>query len=531
MANEKYMLEIHEDGLYLRAREDADYSLSSVVGFLKSHGVQKYDSAAVEVYAKERSLEPRRIADRDPSVENQAEMEVKVSPDGLTAELWVEPPFADLPWPTEEQALLFLREKGIVEGVDSSIVASLISERSGKIWIPVAYGVAPSDGVDAEVEYKVEFGSGRPKEEVDGGKVDLRNLSNVTIILKDQLLAVKHPPTEGNPGVTVRGEPLKGKPGKDRPLPAGAGTYVSEDGLSLHAMIDGNLVMKGNKLNVIPVFQVDGDVDFSIGNINFIGAVVVNGAVREGFEINTSGNIEIRGVVEGAHLSSKGDIMITGGVRGMNKALLQADGDISAGFVDQAKLRSGKDINVNNAVLHSDLGANGKITVLGGTKAQIAGGKIQAGHEVTCLTLGSEMGTRTEVAVGVLPELAERKKVVLASLAENEEKAAKIEANLAFLKKAEESEQLDENKRALMISLTKAKFQTQSQLIAAADELKEIDAQMESSKARGCVRVKGTCHPGVTVTVRGVTYVVREKQTFCSFIYHEGEVVIRPFDH
>ena len=41
----------------------------------------------------------------------------------------------------------------------------------------------------------------------------------------------------------------------------------------------------------------------------------------------------------------------------------------------------------------------------------------------------------------------------------------------------------------------------------------------------------GTCHPGVTVTVRGVTYVVREKQTFCSFIYHEGEVVIRPFDH
>jgi hypothetical protein len=90
---------------------------------------------------------------------------------------------------------------------------------------------------------------------------------------------------------------------------------------------------------------------------------------------------------------------------------------------------------------------------------------------------------------------------------------------------------LDENKRALMISLTKAKFQMQSQLNSAREELKIIDEQMESSKTRGRVRVKGSCYPGVTVSIRGMTYIVREKQQFCSFLYEDGEIKVKPYDY
>jgi uncharacterized protein (DUF342 family) len=82
-----------------------------------------------------------------------------------------------------------------------------------------------------------------------------------------------------------------------------------------------------------------------------------------------------------------------------------------------------------------------------------------------------------------------------------------------------------------MISLTKAKFQLQSQLGTAREELRIIEEQMENSKAKGCVRVKGICYPGVTVSVRGLTYIVREKQQFCSFVYDGGEVKVKPFDY
>ena len=530
MAVDRFQLEVREDGLFIRAMEDAEFSLTKVTGFLKSNKVEKYDSLVVEEYVKKRSQDPVKIAERDPSMERSAQFEVKTSSDGLTAELRIEPPFADLPWPTVDQVVLFLAENGIVEGVDSGVIASMIAERSGRVWVPVANGRAPTDGEDAQIEYMVEAGQIKPKEEDEFGRVDLKDLGAVTIIMKGQLLAVKKPATEGETGINVRGEPLKGKMGKDRSLPMGAGTRISEDGLSLYADIDGNLSQKGNKINVVPVFQVDGDVNYSTGNINFIGVVIVNGAVREGFEITTTGNIEIHGVVEGAHLYSSGNIIISGGVRGMNKALLEADGDVVVGFVDQAKIRSGKDISVTNAVLHSDLAAREKITVLGGSKAQIAGGKIQAGLEVICLTLGSEMGTKTEVVVGVLPEITERKKQILSMLADTEDKAAKVEANLGFLKKAEEAEQLDENKRALMISLTKAKFQMQSQLLTAREELIVIEEQMESSKNRGCVRVKGVCHPGVSVSIRGMTYIVREKQLFSSFVFEDGEIRVRAYD-
>ncbi|MDD3917977.1 MAG: FapA family protein, partial [Synergistaceae bacterium] len=268
MAIDKFRMEVREDGIYLAAQEDAEFSVPSIVGFLKSKGVENFNAAAISSLAHERLTSPVKVAERDPALEKDAEFDVRVSSDGLLAELWIEPPFADKPWPTLDQALSFLQEKGVVEGIDREVIASMLSEKNARTWVPVANGVSPVDGEDAEIEYMVEFGSAKPKEEDEQGRVDLKNLSSVTVILKDQLLATKIPPTEGAPGVTVKGVPLKAKNGKDRPLPAGAGTYAWEDGLSLHSMIDGNLVLKGNKLNVVPVFQVDGDVDYSVGNID-----------------------------------------------------------------------------------------------------------------------------------------------------------------------------------------------------------------------------------------------------------------------
>ncbi len=530
MADGTFGIEIREDGIYLRALEGADYSLPSVAGYLKGCGVENYDSDRISTFSKTRPEEPFKVAERDPEQEKDARCSCRISPDGMKAELMIDPPFITKPWPAMEEVLSFLAAEGVVEGIDQGAIRSLLAAKEGNEWIPVASGSAAIDGSDADVEYRVQFGSSRPKE-VDGSEnVDLKNLSSVTIILKNQLLAEKIPAKEGIDGITVKGAVLRAKNGKDRPLPSGEGTFVSEDGLTLSALIDGNLVLRGGKLHVLPVFQVDGDVDYSVGNIHFIGAVLVNGAVREGFEIVSSGNIEVRGVVEGARLESKGDISVSGGIRGMGKARIDAEGSITVGFVDQARVRSGQDITITNAVLHSDMAANGTVTVLGGQKSQIAGGRIQAGQEVRCLTLGSEMGTKTEVVVGVLSEISEKRKERLAFLADNEGKLEKIDANITFLKKLETMGQLDDNKRALLISLTKAKFQLQSQCGAARETLALLNEQMESSRLKGCVRVKGKCYPGVTVSMRGLTYIVREEQQFCAFVFDEGEIKVKPFD-
>lgn len=525
-----FHLEYREDGIYLSASEGADYSTASLVGFLKSKGIEDYNGDEIMAFISRKDGQPAKVAERNPENEKAAALEVKIATDAMRAELWIDPPGGENPWPTAEEVVAFLEDQGVVEGVNRDAIDQILSEKLIKTWNLVASGTPPQDGTDADFDYKVHFGSAKPKEEDESGKVDLKNLSSVTVVIKNQVLVEKIPATEGVDGINVRGLPIKAKKGKDRPHGVGAGTYVSEDGIRLEALIDGNLVLKGGKLHVVPIFQVDGDVDYSVGNINFIGTVLVNGAVREGFEIITSGDIEINGMVEGAHLVSKGKISVTGGIRGMSKASIKADNDITAGFIDQARVRSGKNITVSNAVLHSDLAAHETISVLSGQKSQIAGGKTQAGLEVVCLTLGSEMGTKTEVIVGVVAELTERKKELLALVSDVEGKMEKIEANLGFLKKLESEGTLDEEKRALLINLTKAKFQLQSQLGPANEELTSLDQQIDQSKHRGRVRVKGLCYPGVTVTMRGLTYVVREKQQFCSFVYEEGEIKVKPFD-
>jgi uncharacterized protein (DUF342 family) len=273
-------------------------------------------------------------------------------------------------------------------------------------------------------------------------------------------------------------------------------------------------------------------VDFGVGNIDFTGSVKILGAVREGFQVLASGNIDIKEMVEGARVESSGDIVITGGIRGMNKGRIIAAGNITTGFADQAYIRSGGEIRIKNSVLHSDVAASDSVVVTGGQKSQIAGGKIQAGVAVTCNILGSEMGTKTEVVVGLPPEQAERRKELQALIAKHKENIDKLEANLGFLKKQEQAGVMDESKRTLMVTATKSKFQLQSALKTMQDELQDLESRLALTKSKGIVRVKDICYPGVTVTIRGFAYAVREPFKYAAFVFDEseGEVRIRSFD-
>ncbi|NLA90318.1 MAG: DUF342 domain-containing protein, partial [Synergistaceae bacterium] len=261
MENEKLSLEYREDGVYITASDGADYSMSSVVGYLKTQGVENYDGDSVTAFVSQKDGAPAKIAERDPEQEKDADLEAKISSDGMKAELWIDPPFAGKPWPDLEQILNFLASQGIVEGINKDAIAGILAEKKGREWNLIASGTPAADGKDADIDYKVQFGSSRPMEEDESGRVDLKSLSSITIVIKNQLLAEKIPLTEGVDGITVKGAVIKAKKGRDAHLPTGAGTEASEDGLRLHSIIDGNLVLKGGKLHVVPVFEVDGDVD------------------------------------------------------------------------------------------------------------------------------------------------------------------------------------------------------------------------------------------------------------------------------
>ena len=201
MADDRFHLEFREDGVYLSASEGADYSMPSVVGFLKSKGVENYNGDAVMTFLSRKDGVPAKVAERDPGQEKEASLEVKISSDAMAAELWIEPPFGDKPWPSVDQVVEFLSAQGVVEGVDRGLVSEVLSEKKARSWTVVASGTAAIDGAEADFDYKVQFGSAKPKEEDESGRVDLKNLSSVTVVMKNQMLAEKIPATEGMDGV------------------------------------------------------------------------------------------------------------------------------------------------------------------------------------------------------------------------------------------------------------------------------------------------------------------------------------------
>ncbi|MDR1873515.1 MAG: FapA family protein [Synergistaceae bacterium] len=528
MAEETLKIEADSRGVWISALSD-DLTWNTVVAFLRSKGVRKYDEKAVEEFVRQKNRTRWKVAERDPEGEKALEIVVQVDKNALNASVVLEAPFFLSPWPGEQEIVDALTRKGVVFGIEKDVIEKLVNLKIVGEAVTVARGREPRNGEHAKIELLLDPDK-TPEVNEEAQKVDYRTRSVFVNVVKGQEIAVKHPATAGEDGMSVLGTVIRAVAGKDASFLIGSGVEVSEDGLSLRASIDGRLSRKDGKLVVLPELEVRNDVDFSVGNINFMGSVKIRGSVREGFQVVAGGNIEIREMVEGAHVESVGDIVIMGGVRGMGKGHILAGGNVLADFADQANIRSQGDVKIKNAIFHSEVSAQNSVTVLGGQKSQIAGGKIQAGLEVVCQTLGSEMGTKTEVIVGLPPAQMERRKELQTQIARNRENIDKLDANLSFLKKQDAAGALDEGKRALLVTGTKSRFQLQGELKAMESELKVLEERLELSKSKGVVRVKGVCYPGVSIAIRGSVYMVREVLKFSAFISEGGEVRLKPFD-
>lgn len=522
-----FEINLEKEGVFLKVSPDCSATITDILADLKGKGVLEYNGDLIKTALDKKLDESILIAPPQAEGSKEADFRMKISDDALTCEMWFIPPGKDAPTPTVQQVKGYMNERGVVFGHDESAIKNMIETPLVKQWVVTAKGNPPQQGKDAHIDYKVDLNILKPR--AVGDKVDMKELGSVINVIKGQEIAEKIPVKPGKDGTSLMGKKIPAYVGKDKNLPSGKGTTISEDKLHLHAEYDGNLLIKDGKLSVNPVFQVKGDVDYSIGNIDFIGPVMIAGSVREGFDVKSGSDMQIDGVVEGASLSSKGDMSIRVGVRGMGRAKLSAKGDIKVGYIDQAFVRSDGNITVAEAILHSDIGARGDVTAAGAKKGQIVGGKVQAGGEVLCEVLGSEMGTKTEITVGVLPELVEEKKRATSNIQQFQEQLGKIDANVDFLKTLQQKGMLTEEKQALLAKITKAKFQIKAQYDATRKRLEELEADLEKNKLEGCVRVRNVCHPGVSITIRGVRYLVREPLLFTRFVYEDGEIKLKAF--
>ncbi len=331
-----------------------------------------------------------------------AQVAVFLSKDNLTAWLLAYPPVGDGRELDREALDRELAKQQVRFGIDEELLEALPQnpERYFRLFL-AAQGRAAVNGVDGRVIDLFPRTEERKLTVDENNRVDYTNLDFIHNVEKDGVICRIVPPTQGEPGRTVQDQAVPAKAGKPASVPKGRNTAVSEDGQSLVSTITGHVEFSGRTFQVKPVLDIPGNVDFSVGNINFLGDVCIHGDICSGFTVRAMGNITVQGVVEACTVEAGRDLVVARGVQGDNQAVIRAQRSVFAKYLENSCVYAKMDLE-SECIINCDVYCGGGVTVRSG-HSKIIGGKIHAAHEVKAGVVGSRVGNRTDIVLGGQP--------------------------------------------------------------------------------------------------------------------------------
>lgn len=432
--------------------------------------------------------------------QRDATCEITLSDDKMQALMTLTPNFGGVPI-TLRNVKQQLLELGVVWGIVSDIEIEEAIRQGEVSEFVIAQGLEPIHGQDTQFISLIEGVNTKKCQPLvnDDGMVDFREIgSTITIVNKDDVLMYRTPPVIGKEGKNVLGEIVLPSGGNDLAF-SGDRKGVDLNPLNenqLISTITGQPVLVPNGVIVLPVLTVKR-VDLQSGNIRFNGSVIVTGDVKEGMKVyaleditiegnvfnaklECLGNITINGSVTGnTELLATGNVIIKGGMQGYTKAKndehgakVITRGSVCAGFVENFTIEAGMDIVIDKYSMNNVLMAQNKIVVGNkstGRKSSIIGGVTWAMTMVNATIIGSSAGLKTRIQVGINPYVQKRITEIKTTLQANEKGRSDIETVLAFLEnkpKADNEETLEKLHRTL------SKLLIESETLQA--ELKEL---------------------------------------------------------
>lgn len=501
-----------------------EISISEVMEFLDRQGIP-YDLPALKqgIQTANQGLEKERLLPLTsrffPPVPEFYKM--SVSSDRMKVLIRLYPPSSGGGRISAERLCRELEQQKIIHGVKKEETAVFFANPQYCTDFAVAEGTPPRHGTNGRIEYLFSTDvSSKPAWKEDGS-VDFFHLNNITHCSKGQVLARLIPEDPGDFGYTVYGEKIRPRDVKKLSLKPTNHVSLSEDKLALIAEVDGHVTLVEDKVFASNVLTVE-HVNSVTGNIDFEGSVLVLGNVCTNFTVKAKGNIEVRGVVEGALVESGKDVIIARGVKGMGRGVIRAEGNVIAQFLENAKVKAGGYVSADLA-LHSEIIAGTEIHVTS-KKGFIAGGRVCAGNLISVRTLGSEMGSDTLVEVGVDPAMKltiQRLQKRIAELA-RERKTVQPVLN-AMAQKIAQGVRMQPDQIKYIQNLTIENRQRTEEMEASMEEIERLRQIFEFS-ADAQVIVTGHVYVGTLISIGDASMTVKSGMSYCRFVKEQGEV-------
>ncbi|NLJ79169.1 MAG: DUF342 domain-containing protein [Tissierellia bacterium] len=410
-------------------------------------------------------------------------------------------------------------------GLDENLLKSTLLNPVYDKKICIANGIQPIDGKDGYIKYFFEPKKKLVPKILEDGTVDYRELGGINNVDKGEQLAQLVPPEKGEYGFRVTGEMIPYKKGRQPILRYGKNTILLDDGVSLVAGESGLVRLRDNKVIVAKVFEVSS-VDKEVGNINFNGAVIVNRNVLNGYHVKASGDVEVRGLVEGGCIQNTGDVLVKQGIQGYNRLAVNTEGNITTKFIENAKIQSAKNITAET-IMHSYV-VSGEDIILIGKRGLIAGGICRAGGEIRAKTIGSSMATTTVLEIGLRDSLKAEIDKIKEDIEEARTSLRKVIKSIDILDALRKSNGLDEERLRMYNRLINTKKELDKKIYGLIQQEESINRSMKKSGG-GRIKVSGIIYPGVKIVIGNSIYFVKNEMTRCTFYCDEGSIKVGPY--
>lgn len=513
---QNFKIELRDEGIFLEVTEIEDSKGLTLKNILKD--IENRKIKDVDIVAVEESLyklgTPIRIAsfDKEYYIDSVATIEIL---NNMEATIKISEPKRGRDV-TVEQVLQLAQEKGIIIGLRKKSINTMIQEKIYNKKVILAKGKDVIHGVNAIIKNTFE------KEEkiVDKTKKDTKSsdfieLNWILNTTENEVLSEKIPGVPGVDGIDIFGKVIVSKEPKDVKLVAGKNTFVSDDGLYLRSKINGQIIKKNKSISVEPVLNINGNVDYTTGNIDYIGTVIVKGNVLSGFSIKAGEDIFIEGLVEDCDLHSGGKIVVTNGILGnedFHKSIYAKEG-IQALFIQHMKIRTNGSVEVVKHILHSSVEARDKVLVTSGT-GKIIGGEVKAQNGIECNIAGGPFETPTKLVLDVYNEVikeeSELNKEILI-LEENKYKVEKLLKDTEAIK-----DQLSEETKLKREEAVKQLIAINNMYVVLESKRNDIEEERQLIKSKE-IKVLQKIYPGVIIKIVREIYLNRQEKIRTDF--------------
>ena len=493
---------------------------------LHARAVRDYDESLIKEVVKQASGDYVRVGEYISNPANDALITIDIADQEMHAYVTLSPPGPGGSDLSMDAVLAFLRNNRVINGVLEDALQELEDRPRYKEPVLVAEGARPQNGHDACVQFNFETDKTKYRlREAADGRVNFKELGLIQNVVAGQPLARKLPPESGQTGRTVTGKVIPARNGKDIPSPLGRNVHMADDGTTIIADINGQVIFLGGKINVEEIFTIPGDVDLKTGNIMFLGTVVVQGNVEDGFSVKASGNVEVHGNVGKCEIVAEGDIVVHQGITGKSGGVVQAGKSIWAKFIENAHVEAGENVIVSDGLINSTVVANKKI-ICQGKRAAIVGGWYRACEEINAKTLGSPVGgAETTLEVGYDPKSKEKMDQLQAQAYRIKREVEELDKNIATLNIIKkQKKEFPEDKEAILQDYLIRREEKVQELRALAKEAEAIQVYLAGLKTKGRISASGRIYPGVKLVIKDVKEEVKNEQKAMTF-YLENQML------